>query len=71
MAALPPGVGLHGAFVGFVLGSDWSSVLATFADSSSVIKGYIRLVKSTGTTKFLVFRITSLASPIGYCCRLV
>lgn len=48
------------------LGADWTSVLATLADSTSVVKGHLRLVKTSDPTEFLVFRLTSLASPTGY-----
>lgn len=47
-------------------GSDWSAVEALFDDSTSTIKGFITLRHQTDGTKFLVFSVTSLASPSGY-----
>jgi hypothetical protein len=52
-----------------LLGADantWTTVLDTFDDSTSIVKGYIRLAKITDATKFLIFSITSIASPAGY-----
>jgi hypothetical protein len=47
-------------------GADLTAFLDTFDDSTSGVKGQIRLVKSNDATKFLIFNITSLASPAGY-----
>ncbi len=48
-------------------GTDWSAVLATLADSSNPsVKGHIRLFKSTDPTKWLLFDVSSIASPSGY-----
>lgn len=52
-----------------LLGSDgntYTGSLDIFDDSTSTIKGYIRLVHATDATKFLIFSVTSLASPSGY-----
>lgn len=48
------------------LAVDWTSVLNTFDDSSSTIKGQLRLVKVNDGTKWLAFNVTALASPTGY-----
>lgn len=48
------------------LGSDWTNVLATLGDSTNTIKGHFRLFNKTDPTKFIIFTITSLASPSGY-----
>lgn len=50
-------------------GSDlivYTGVLDTFDDSSSTVKGQIKLVKASDTSKWLLFNITALASPSGY-----
>lgn len=47
-------------------GSDLTGVLALLDDSTSTTKGYITLRHSTTPTKWLVFAVTSLASPSGY-----
>lgn len=52
-----------------LLGSDgktYTGSLDIFDDSTNTIKGYIRLVHATNATKFLIFSVTSLASPTGY-----
>ena len=52
-----------------LLGSDtttWTGVLDTFDDSTSTIKGQIRLVKASDASKWLAFNVTALASPSGY-----
>lgn len=46
--------------------TDWSSVLDTFDDSTSTVKGQIRLTKLTDGTKWLAFNVTAVASPSGY-----
>ncbi len=46
--------------------ADWTSVLDTFDDSTSLIKGHIRLVKVGDASKWLLFSVTALASPSGY-----
>lgn len=47
-------------------GSTWTSVIDTFDDSTSTIKGQILLVKLGDATKWLAFNVTALASPSGY-----
>ena len=47
-------------------GISWSSVLATFADSTNTVKGHIRLVNPNDTTKWLLFTVSAVASPTGY-----
>src|SRR5262249_10990529 len=47
-------------------GKDWTSALATIADSSSTVKGHIRLANATDQSKFLLFTLSALASPSGY-----
>jgi hypothetical protein len=47
-------------------GSTWTDVLNTFDDSTSTVKGCVRLVKATDATKFLIFSVSALASPSGY-----
>ena len=46
--------------------TDWSSVLATFGASTSVVKGQIRLSKMSDGTKWLAFNLTAIATPSGY-----
>lgn len=47
-------------------GGDWTNAINTFDDSTSTIKGYIRLSKASDGTKWLIFSVTSLATPSGY-----
>lgn len=47
-------------------GVDWSAVLSTFSQSTSTIKGQIRLTKTNDATKWMVFNFTTLTSPSGY-----
>lgn len=47
-------------------GTDYTAVLDTFDDSTSAIKGHLRLVKMGDPSKWLSFSITTLASPAGY-----
>jgi hypothetical protein len=47
-------------------GTDWTSVLDSFAASSSSVKGQIRLIKLGDATKWIVFNLASTASPSGY-----
>lgn len=44
----------------------WTAVLDVFDDSTSTIKGHILLQKQTDATKWLLFSVSSLASPAGY-----
>ncbi len=47
-------------------GSDWSAALATLADSTNTVKGYLRLYNKVDPTKFIFFTVSALASPAGY-----
>jgi hypothetical protein len=47
-------------------GTTWTSALDTFDDSTSAIKGYLRLVRADDQSKWLLFSVSSLASPSGY-----
>lgn len=47
-------------------GSTWTSVLDTFDDSTNTVKGFIRLVKTSDASKWIVFSVSALASPTGY-----
>lgn len=46
--------------------STWTSVIDTFDDSTSTVKGHILLQKLGDATKWLLFSVASLASPSGY-----
>ena len=48
------------------LGNDWTVALNSLDDSTSAIKGYLRLVSELTPTDWLVFTVTSVASPAGY-----
>lgn len=47
-------------------GEDWTDVLATFDDSTSTVKGHIRLQHAYDPTKWLIFSVSALATPTGY-----
>lgn len=47
-------------------GTDWTAVLDTLADSTSTIKGQIRMVKKADFTKWIEFNITAVVSATGY-----
>ncbi|MBI1313690.1 hypothetical protein GC176_20550 [bacterium] len=47
-------------------GSDWSAVLPTLDDSTSTIKGFIRLFKKSDPTKFILFSVSAVGSETGY-----
>lgn len=47
-------------------GVDWTAVLDELDDSTSTIKGYLRLFKTGDPTKFLLFTVSATASPSGY-----
>lgn len=47
-------------------GNTWTSVLDTFDDSSSTVKGQILLKNAGDSTKWLTFNVTAVASPSGY-----
>lgn len=49
-----------------VFGTDWSAVLVTLDDSSSTIKGHIRLVHATDRTKWLLFTVSVVGGETGY-----
>jgi hypothetical protein len=49
-----------------VNGASWSSVIDTFDDSTSTLKGYIRLTSRKDSTKFLLFSVSSVDSSSGY-----
>lgn len=44
----------------------WTDVLDSFDDSSSTVKGFIRLVNIADSTKWLIFSVSSISSPSGY-----
>lgn len=46
--------------------TDWTTALDSFDDSTSTIKGHIRLVKKTDASKWLTFSVSALATPSGY-----
>lgn len=47
-------------------GTTWTTVLDTLDDSSSTIKGFIRLVKKSDASKWLEFTISAVVSQSGY-----
>lgn len=47
-------------------GTTQTAVLDSFTSTAGTIKGYIRLVKTSDATKWLLFSITAVASPSGY-----
>ena len=47
-------------------GATQTPVLDTFDDTAGAIKGYIRLVKTSDSTKWLVFSVSAVATPSGY-----
>lgn len=47
-------------------GSDQTAVIATMDDSTSTIKGFIKLVQISDASKWLLFSISALATPSGY-----
>lgn len=52
-----------------LLGSDgvtYTGVIDTFDDSTNTIKGYIRLVKISDSTKWLAFSVTAWTTATGY-----
>lgn len=49
-----------------VLGQDVSSLIDTFDDSSSAVKGHLRIVKVGDATKWTIFTVSSVAAPSGY-----
>lgn len=47
-------------------GADYTGFLNTIDDSTSTVKGQIRLAVKNDPTKFLLFNINSMATPAGY-----
>lgn len=47
-------------------GQDYTALLDTFDDSTSAVKGSIRLVKQGDITKWMTFNLTAVATPTGY-----
>lgn len=45
---------------------DVATLLGTFDDSTSTVKGFIRLINMNDPTKWLIFSLSALASPTGY-----
>ena len=45
---------------------DQSTLLGTFDDSTSTVKGHIKLVKLNDPSKWIIFTVSSIASPSGY-----
>lgn len=48
------------------IGTTVTGLLDQFDDSTSTVKGYLRLTKAGDETKWLVFAVTAMASPSGY-----
>lgn len=46
--------------------TDWSTVLATFLDSTSTIKGYLKLHKAGDGTKWIAMNFTAMATNTGW-----
>lgn len=46
--------------------TDFTAVLDSFDDSTSTVKGQIRLVKLADPTKWIIFNVTAVAAPAGY-----
>jgi hypothetical protein len=49
-----------------VNGTDWTAALATLADSTSTVKGHIRLFSVSDPSHWLLFTVSAVASPTGY-----
>ena len=47
-------------------GATQTDVINTFDDSTSTIKGFLRISRNADPTKWLLFSVSSLASPAGY-----
>lgn len=47
-------------------GATQTAVIDTFDDSTSAVKGFIRLIKLNDPTKWITFSVSALASPSGY-----
>ncbi len=48
------------------LGVDWSATMDTFDDSTTPVKGLIRIAHETDATKWLTFSLTATVTPAGY-----
>jgi hypothetical protein len=48
------------------LANDWTSALDTFDDSTSAVKGFIRLISESVSTRWLIFSVSAVAAPSGY-----
>lgn len=46
--------------------TDWGAVIAQFTGSSSTVKGFLKLHKTSDGTKWVVCTLTAVASPTGY-----
>jgi hypothetical protein len=49
-----------------VAGTTWTSAYDLFDDSTSTVKGFIKLQKQSDGSKWLLFSVSALASPSGY-----
>lgn len=47
-------------------GGDWTATLDSLDDSTSTVKGFILLFKTSDATKYLLFSVSAVASPSGY-----
>ena len=47
-------------------GTTWTDLIDSFDDSTSTVKGQIILMNAADATKWLVFNLSSIASPTGY-----
>lgn len=46
--------------------TDWSTVIATFDDSTNTLKGHLHLFKTDDLTKWIVFSVSAYTSHSGY-----
>lgn len=49
-----------------VLGTTWTTVIDTFDDSSSTLKGTIRLWAATAPARWIIFSVTAVVTQTGY-----
>jgi hypothetical protein len=49
-----------------LLGNDWTAFLDTLDDSTNTNKGYLELRHLTNPAKWIIFKVSSVASPSGY-----
>lgn len=47
-------------------GTNWRSTIATFAGSTSTVKGHLRLVSVTTPSNFVLYTVSAVAQPTGY-----